>query len=214
MISIIIPARKKEEQLHRVIDSIPQGYQIIVVGIKPMKLPKRAFEFVASKKKWRSELMNSGAKKAKHSILFFQHPDTFVDESVYEQVVKLSPQYIGGGVAMTFYPENFLLRCIRKCANMRMKLLPGGIYGDQCQFVRKPVFEKIGGFKELVLCEDVWFSSQLKKSGKVVFFKWCQTSSRRFIKKGILRQIFTNSLILLLYYLGVSDKKLRDLYGK
>src|SRR5207248_2829890 len=53
--------------------------------------------------------------------------------------------------------------------------------GDQAIFVRRSVFERLGGLAEIDLCEDLEFSRRLKRVGQVACLRSrVVTSSRRW----------------------------------
>lgn len=218
-ISVIVPVRKKEEMLDKVVNTIPKYCEIIIVTtseeyVKSLKNKEKNFKLVKIDSSNRSDLMNAGAKLAKGEVIFFIHPDTIVDKHVFSQLQQLPNETIGGGIDIKFDTQNIVLKIIAWGSNkIRMRLFHI-IYGDQCIFVKHDVFEKLNGYKSIMIFEDFEFSSRLRKCGKLVFFSSAQTSARRFIKKGILKQMLLNWYLVILYYLGVSDKNLRKLYEK
>jgi len=69
-------------------------------------------------------------------------------------------------------------------------------YGDQGIFVRRDIFEKIGGFPETPLCEDVLFSRELKITGKVGILRDpIRCSPRRWLRQGIGKTFLLNMRI-------------------
>jgi glycosyltransferase involved in cell wall biosynthesis len=214
-LSIIIPLKRPEPLLDKVLSHLPNNAEIILVGnIEIQSTSKRQKKAVTLpvNSKLRSVLMNKGAAKAKGKILLFLHPDTIVQKQTVHKIANLPDAYIGGGVLLEFIPTNWILTLIAKYSNFRMKTYKW-IYGDQCMFIRKEIFKKLRGFKELELCEDLEFSLRFRKHGKLTFLPLCLTSARRFAKQGIIKQILINQLITLLFFLGVNDRTLRRIYG-
>ena len=86
-------------------------------------------------------------------------------------------------------------------------------YGDQGLFVRKDVFEKMGGYADLPLMEDVDFIRRLKKEGRVAFLEEeIITSARRWEQEGILYTTLRNLFLLGLYFLGVPPRRFSKWY--
>jgi hypothetical protein len=82
-------------------------------------------------------------------------------------------------------------------------------YGDQGIFVRRSVFERLGGYPEWPLLEDLEFGRRLKAAGKVVILsKPVTVSSRRWDKEGIGTTTLRNQIFVLLYFMGVSPMRL------
>ena len=86
-------------------------------------------------------------------------------------------------------------------------------YGDQGIFVRRDVFEKLDGCKDIPLMEDVDLIERMKRLGRIVILeKKAYTSERRWLKKGLLRATALNQLIMFLYRMGISPHKLAKIY--
>ena len=96
--------------------------------------------------------------------------------------------------------------------NLRTRLT-GWPLGDQAHFVRRGVFEALGGYREWPILEDLDFIRRLRRYGRTVIIdRRATTSSRRFLRRGTLSTTATNYLIWLLYFAGVSPEKLARLY--
>jgi len=211
IVSVIIPILKAEN-IEPIIESIPNKYEVILASSFPFKINSgRKHLFVLSDSSNRSDLMNTGAKRANGDVFLFLHPDTYITEEALTMIEKLPGDYIGGGVNMVFYPRTFFLNINSFFANIRMRLF-NSIYGDQCCFVREEIFWKISGFKSLSICEDLEFSQRLKRHGRLRYFNSCQTSARRF-QNRFIRQVLVNNVVRIGFHLGISNGKLRRIYG-
>jgi hypothetical protein len=86
-------------------------------------------------------------------------------------------------------------------------------YGDQGLFVRKDVFQRLGGFREMVFLEDIEFVRRLVRSGPVVEIPLpLLTSARRWKQDGWFRRSARNLAIVGLYLAGVSPVRLSRWY--
>ncbi|MEM7515055.1 MAG: hypothetical protein AAF388_29275 [Bacteroidota bacterium] len=91
--------------------------------------------------------------------------------------------------------------------------IPLSTYGDQGLWVRKEDFSRIGGYPNIPILEDVEIQYSLRTLGQ--FRKLdlpLSTSGRRFVKNGLLYQIWLDACILLGYLLGVSFETLAKWY--
>jgi uncharacterized protein len=89
----------------------------------------------------------------------------------------------------------------------------GTLYGDQSIFVRRDVFQQLGGFARIPLMEDVEFSRRLRAAGKIaVLDPPVESSARRHLRKGAWRTSIQNGLFIVLYKLGVSPHRLHRWY--
>ena len=89
-------------------------------------------------------------------------------------------------------------------------------YGDSGIFVRREVYDKIGGVKPMALMEDYEFVRRLERAGRT-----CRiddpplvTSARRFANRPWPAALWGWMKIHLLYWLGVSPGRLARIYAR
>jgi len=137
----------------------------------------------------RGQQMNLGAKEAQGELLFFLHGDTVVPDGALDLIdeVCADGQVVGGGFLRQFDSDSIWLDWTCRLADWRSEHW-GVFLGDQGIFVRREVFERLGGFdKNLTCCEDLHFSMKLKNEGAVVALRPAVLSSaRRFERLGPL----------------------------
>ena len=89
----------------------------------------------------------------------------------------------------------------------------GWAYGDQGIFVRRSVFESLGGFPDWKLMEDLYFIKRLRRAGRFVPLDApILVSARRWQKAGLVRQTLRNWILLTLAHLGVPPDRLARFY--
>lgn len=72
------------------------------------------------------------------------------------------------------------------------------IYGDQALFVRRSLFERLGGFPNRPILEDVAFCERLIKAMEpLLLFPPVITDARKFLKMGMWRSFLRVLLIIL-----------------
>jgi hypothetical protein len=119
---------------------------------------------------------------------------------------------IAGCFTMVVRAHGRLYRSIGFCATARVRLM-GLVYGDQALFLRRDTFHRLGGFPNLRLMEDVFFSRALRKRGRIaVAFKRVFVSPRRWQHSGIIRQSVRNWLLTGLAAAGVDPNRLAAFY--
>lgn len=162
----------------------------------------------------RAAQMNAGFQECKSDIILFIHSDTIINSS-HLLAVKQAMQdksVVGGRFDVRLSGDGFAFRVIAYFINLRSRL-SGISTGDQCQFVRRSVFERMGGFPEQALMEDIEFSKRLKRYGKIACLRQkVVTSSRRWESHGIIRTVLLMWKLRFLYWLGVSPEKLAQAY--
>lgn len=158
--------------------------------------------------------MNAGARECDSDIVVFVHVDTMIDSSKISAIDKAMKDdcHAGGRFDVHLSGDAFAFRVIEWLINMRSRL-SGISTGDQCQFVRRSVFERMGGFPDQPLMEDIEFSKRLKRQGRIVCLEETViTSSRRWEQYGILATVWLMWKLRFLYWLGVSPEKLSTMY--
>ncbi len=89
----------------------------------------------------------------------------------------------------------------------------GLLYGDSAIFVRREIYQKIGGFKPLPLFEDLDFVRCLKRAGKIANLSAIvTTSSRRFENRSFILTFLRWTIFQCLYWLGVNPNRLAKRY--
>lgn len=162
----------------------------------------------------RATQMNTGAAIVKADILIFLHADTWLENRHLKaiDVAMQQEENIAGRFDICLSGSHRFLRVIEKMINIRSRMSRIST-GDQVMFVRKTVFDAIGGFPDLALMEDIALSRLLKKKGRVACLReTVMTSSRRWEKKGILRTVCLMWWLRLLFLFGVSAERLQQYY--
>lgn len=200
MISVIIPVYNEEECLSKdavYYQAISRDADLIFVdggsGDDTIFLAKKSGRVISAPKS-RAVQMNQGAKEAKNDILLFLHADTRIHPENLQHIVEAmkNKKYVGGCFKQVLDDPAVIYRWIAWTGNMRARLSKI-FFGDQGIFVRKDVFQKLGGFPEVRIGEDVLFTKKLRKQGNVGILPcpiYC--SARRWKSQGIWRTFFLN----------------------
>jgi len=210
-ISIIIPTLNEEETISQCLETVVDipGIEVIVAdGGSTDRTVEIAGQHrdvkVVTSATGRSVQMNTGAGYASGEILLFLHADCVLPGEVVLNIRNVigCSTFVGGAFKIRLLSDKFPYRLIETGINFRSKLfkLP---YGDQGMFVKRSVFEELGGFREMSMCEDLDFVCRLKKQGNIVILDERVSSSiRRWETHGILRTSLRNQSLLVSYVLG------------
>lgn len=220
MISIIVPVLNEENTIRENLENLVRlsgNKEIIVVDggscDNTVDIAKN-YATVINSHRGRARQMNRGAKVAKGDILWFIHSDSKLDKNSINQIEKtIEEGNIGGCFKLYFYDlDTPFMKFVSSSSNKRAKYLKL-IFGDQGIFMRKDIFEKLNGYKDMDLMEDWEFSRRIHRLGKMkVLDKEIGTSARRFKKGGQLRTLLLMHKIKILYILGTPTDKLAKMY--
>lgn len=218
-ISVIIPALNETQAISKSIEaSQSQDAEIVVVdGGSTDGTAQIARDLGASVlmgEKGRAIQQNLGAKHSKGRVLIFVHADTMLPPGYEREVFNLllARNTAAGAFRFRLDVRTLLLRLVEFNTHVRC-LLFNMPYGDQALFMPRKIFEQVGGFPAVSLAEDFFMVRKLKKLGKVRISKLpVITSSRRWLKLGVLKTTLINQVIVGGLLLGLSPEKLAPLY--
>jgi rSAM/selenodomain-associated transferase 2 len=164
----------------------------------------------------RGPQMNAGARAATGDVLWFVHADVAVPDDGPALIAETlrDPSVVAGAFRIRTVPDGLTGWPSRLLwiADLRARYsrLP---YGDQALFVRREVFEALGGFASVPLFEDLDFSRRLRRAGTVaVLSAPVDVSGRRFMTRPVASAVLMN-LLPLLYRARVPPATLARLYG-
>jgi rSAM/selenodomain-associated transferase 2 len=223
-ISVIIPALNDATHLVQALERVstdPRVEVIVVNGGVP-DVETAALEGQHPHVRWarsaagRGRQMNVGAAYAQGEWLVFLHADTRLPSGWLEELesVERDPKIVGGSFRFRLDSGHPWARLIERgvAARVRCFDLP---YGDQALFVRRQVFDSLGGYREVDLMEDVEFVRRLSKAGRLHHSALSVvTSARRWERDGWIRRSGENLVLLVLYFLGISPRRLAGVYRR
>lgn len=163
----------------------------------------------------RATQLNAGAAAASGDYLFFLHADSRPPLGFDVEIANLlAPSGVAAGCFRQHIDHSgWLYRQVERGNAWRVQLL-GWIYGDQGLFLKRELFERLGGFPEMPLMEDLYFSKQLKRAGRLVLSsQTLQVDARRWERRGIIRQTLLNWSFVIMAHCGVSPARLATWYG-
>jgi uncharacterized protein len=220
-ISVILPAWNDAAHIEASIQSVQAGHphEVLVVDGGSVdgtqSIATTAGAKVLSSRPGRARQMNAGAARATGKILLFLHSDTCLpaDWPDIVQETLARPHVLAGAFALRIREAFAGRRLIEQAATLRSRHLQSP-YGDQGLFLRRSLFEELGGFADLPIMEDYELAQRLKALGRIVTVKaGATTSGRRWCRLGVIRTTLINSMMVIGYNMGISPARLAKLYS-
>jgi rSAM/selenodomain-associated transferase 2 len=220
-ISVIVPVLDEENAIGATLQALLslRPYEIIVVDGGSTDGTRAICEqfgvSVLISEPGRARQMNCGAKNARGDLLLFLHADTILPGSALEDIRKAlrDPNCPGGRFDLEIDGAHWMLKIVARLINYRSRITKIAT-GDQGIFVRRAVFESIGGFEDIALMEDIAFCHALKRVGPIACLTTrVITSGRRWEGDGVWRTIIRMWALKLGYLAGVSPRRLKQFYA-
>ena len=226
MISVIVPAHNEKKNLEKLLprlSNLAREHEVEILvclskdtqdgspGVHTFKEVK----CLSCSKKGRAVQMNDGAKAALGEILVFLHADVLPPDGFFKDIEQTIANNMDAGFfSYKFDKENFLLK-LNASFTSKDGIFTGG--GDQCLFIKKSVFNEMGGFNEnQVLMEDFEFFKRMKskKVPYTIVKNDLIVSSRKYTKNSYLRVNLTNFLLVTLFKLGYAPERLKVIHDR
>ena len=221
-LSVIVPSWDDRDHLRRLVPELVRLnplHDVIVVDVTPHPITAEMVRnaggtYLHSGAPNRGQQMNLGAGNARGDVLIFHHADSVLTQQHVAAICDAlrDPAIIGGAFYRRFDERHRWLRPLELIARFLTRH-GGSFFGDQSIFVRREVFQALGGFAPLPLMEDIEFSRRLRRAGPVaVLDPPLTSSSRRHLRRGPWRTSIENGVLIVLYRCGVAPAALHRWY--
>ncbi len=215
-ISVIIPTLNEAVCLKETLQTLRAGSNVETLLVDAgstdatLEIARSSGATILQTTGGRARQMNAAAAAAEGQILLFLHADTRLPEQFDRHVRETlaRPGVIGGAFRLRIAGRRKSFRLISRGANCRARFLRMP-YGDQALFLRREVFESLGGFAEMPFMEDYEFVRRLRRRGQILLADAeVITSNRRWEALGPWRTTWINQMMVLGYHLGISPTRL------
>ena len=220
-LSIIVPVFDEAGCIAASLDALAplraRGHELIVVdgGSRDasVALSRERADVVLEAPRGRARQMNAGAAQARGQVLLFLHADTLLPAPADAALARA----INGGALWGRFDVHIdgrskLFPLIATLMNQRSRW-SGIATGDQALFVERALFERIGGFADQPLMEDIELSRRLRRIGRPACLRErVLTSGRRWEQHGVWRTILLMWRLRWRYWRGTSPELLAKAY--
>jgi rSAM/selenodomain-associated transferase 2 len=163
----------------------------------------------------RGAQMNEGARLSRGDILLFLHADTRLPEGAICEIRRAwyETGFTAGAFELGIDAEGPGFRLIEKMVSLRTRLtrIP---YGDQAIFIRRAIFNHLGGYRKIPIMEDIDLMRRAKNEGGglVIVKRKVRTSARRWRKEGLVACTLRNWTLSTAFYMGARPELLARFY--
>ena len=213
MISVIIPTLNEERALPATLDAIldqPVDSEVIVVDGGSVDRTPQIVEETSARHprlqllrtaRGRALQMNAGAGATRGEWLLFLHADTLLPPNGLRAIENQPETIQAGCFTHRFSGAGTMLRILSWFHNHRFGVTRV-IYGDQAMFIRRGLFEELGGFP-VQLMEDIAFGLELRAATRpVMLAEVVTTDSRKFDQMGHWRALAHSVILLFRFRFG------------
>lgn len=222
IVSIIVPVLDEEATIAGLLDHLarlPGELEVIVADggssdatVTIAREHPAAAQVIAAPR-GRAHQCNAGARAATGELVVFLHADTLLPPRAYASLVDelADPGVVGGNFALRFDGGDRFSALLGDWYALQRRA--GVYYGDSAIWLRRSVFERLGGFRPLPIMEDYDLVRRLERTGRTTCLPGpAITSARRWQRHGLARTIASWVVIRWLYLAGVSPERLARLY--
>jgi rSAM/selenodomain-associated transferase 2 len=219
-ISIVIPTLNEEAGIGRLLSTLRQlpseRCEIIVVdgdssdGTAGIAAAEAR---VLRSERGRGRQQAAGAAVATGEVLWFLHADCVPGPEALEAIRQAlsESEVAGGNFGLCFDGGGRPARHLTVIYPWLRRL--GICYGDSGIFVRRSVYERVGGFRSYALFEDLDLVSRVRKIGRFQTIDCTLTTSSRRFEGRSFSLIFARwTLLQILFWMGVHPDRLARLY--
>ena len=156
--------------------------------------------------------MNTGARFASGSILYFVHADSRPPKSFQQDIRNCIRQGCDSGCYRFAFDSGHPLLKLNSYFTRFNRLMCRG--GDQTLFITRSFFKALGGFREdYKIMEDFEFIRRVQDSGSFIIIpKNTVVSARKYSDNSYLKVNVVNLIVFMMYYLGASQKTMLHAY--
>jgi rSAM/selenodomain-associated transferase 2 len=220
MVSIIVPALNEETQIGgtlRALLALSGEKEILVAdgGSEDLtvEIATGLGVRVVTCERGRGCQIRTAALEATGSVLWFVHADTRPENGAIESILHSlrDGAAAGGNFSLVFEGGHYSARQMTWIYPYLRWI--GLSYGDAGIFIRRGVYEAIGGCKPYPLFEDLDLIRRMKRRGKFIHLSTrIFTSARRFSGPQYVRVWALWITLQILYWAGVSPHRLARWY--
>ncbi|MDH3225177.1 MAG: TIGR04283 family arsenosugar biosynthesis glycosyltransferase [Gemmatimonadota bacterium] len=218
---VVIPTLDEREALPALVHDLREwdpGLQLIVADGGSSDGTRTLAREAGCRVLWtgpgRARQMNAGAGVVTAPWILFVHADCRIAPAALAaaQAHLTRQPHRAGFFGLRIRHPGWIFRVIESGQRWRQRLL-GLAYGDQGLLISRALFREVGGFPDEPLMEDVLIVRRLMRAGRLSELPArIETSPRRYLSNGPVRQTARNAWNLARFLLGTAPGTLASSY--
>jgi rSAM/selenodomain-associated transferase 2 len=220
--SVVIPTFNEENYIATLLEELDNQRKKLLYNVEIIIVDGQSYDKtieicgkfnteILSSSRGRGVQLKRGSVSAKGNILIFLHADLLIPKEMFLYIDEnFNPTSDIAVFRMNYVEEKLLYKMYSFFTRFDSIF---STFGDQGLVISKENYNKIGGFKDLPVMEDVEFFKRARKFGRIKKFKeYITASTRRFKERGIIGTQLLSSLLIIKYLMGIDPKKLYEIY--
>jgi rSAM/selenodomain-associated transferase 2 len=220
LVSVVVPALDEAAALPALLDhlrALEGRFEVIVAdgGSRDATVATAEAHPLAPRvvraPRGRALQMNAGAAVAQGELIVFLHADSRLPAGAYRALTHTRAD--GGNFAIRFDGGDRFSRVLGAWYALQRR--SGVYYGDSAIWLRRPAFDRLGGFRPLPIMEDYELVRRLERGFDTACLPGpALTSARRWRALGVPRTVLSWVVIRWLFVAGVAPDRLARLYRR
>ncbi|GMQ80221.1 MAG: TIGR04283 family arsenosugar biosynthesis glycosyltransferase [Planctomycetia bacterium] len=219
-VSIIIPALNEEATIAAAVAHAraTEPCEVIVADggsrDRTVQWAKEQGARVVVSRRGRARQQNTGVQEATGDVFLFLHADNWLHASGVRQITAAlaDREVLGGAFCQRIESSGLAYRLLERGNALRATWCRAP-YGDQGIFVRRTLFQQLGGFPDVQLMEDLLLMRRFRRFARPVLLPGpLYVSPRRWQRNGVVRQTLRNWALVLAERLGAEPDRLARYY--
>lgn len=160
----------------------------------------------------RISLINQGLKIANGEYILIHHPRSWIRKNDFNLILELENKS-WGALTHRFDQTNPILNFTSWYSNYIRGDLFYIYYLDHCIYIHQSLIQKFKEFKDVEIFEDTEMCKTLRKICYPIRLNIISTtSSVRFKKNGLFKQVVLNQIMKIMYYLNCKPETMNKIY--
>ncbi len=222
LVSLLVPTLQEERTIGATLDhlaGLPGRFEVVVADggsrdatVALARAHPSAPRVVVAAGGGRGRQLNAAAAVARGDVLLVLHADSRLPAGAWAALEGAWRAGVAGGnFALRFDGGDAFARGLTAFYAMLRRL--GVYYGDSSLWLRREVWDVLGGVRELPVMDDLDLARRLERHGRTACLPGpATTSDRRWRARGIPRTVAAWVVIQVLWWLGVPERPLARLY--